>query len=182
MKIYTFGFAIGAAEAADKVIRQQAVPESESTTGSTETKLAVDGAARLKGLELLFDYTKFHIGLYLTLASVYITIATLRVKDMPLVPLNSYWMWMAIVAFMIAGLAGGIIASSISQWFGDKVNSADSFLKEPTGPSGIGRLLQFTGKKWTQIEHWAFWMGLVFAVLSFAFAKPAILSEFSWSL
>ena len=45
---------------------------------------AVSGAAQtaaqtadLKSLELLFDYTKFHIGFYLTLATAYITVGSI---------------------------------------------------------------------------------------------------------
>jgi len=34
-----------------------------------------------KSLELLFEYTKFHIGVYLTLTASYVTIATVKVNN-----------------------------------------------------------------------------------------------------
>ena len=42
------------------------MPELESIKVATE-------ATGLNSLELLFDYTKFHIGLYLTLAGAYMS-------------------------------------------------------------------------------------------------------------
>lgn len=108
--------------------------------------------------------------LYLTLGGSYITIASLRVKDAPIISLNQGWTWLAIVAFMVAGLAGGIIASTISQRYGNESKSAAAFLTERMGPSGF-RCLEFTARTWTIIEHYAFWIGLVFAVLSFSCGK-----------
>jgi hypothetical protein len=99
-----------------------------------------------KGLELLFDYTKFHIGVYLTLAAAYITV------------------WPAVIFIIIAGFAGGVIASSITQ---TKSVSVESFLKEQTGPWGT---TWFTGKWWTYIEHTSFWIGIACVVLSFAYS------------
>jgi hypothetical protein len=84
----------------------------------------------------------------------------------PVIPIKPLWMWIAMVAFMIAGLAGGIIASSITQAYGQSGNeSAASFLDKPTGPSNF-EWFYFSGRTWTQVEHIAFWLGLISAVLS----------------
>jgi hypothetical protein len=116
-----------------------------------------------KGLELLFDYTKFHIGVYLTLAAAYITLATSKIGG-TLPKLNSKFVWPAVVFIIVAGFAGGVIASSLTQ-----TNSAnvEGFLKEETGP---WHTTWFTVRTWTYIEHTVFWAGIVCVVLSFAFS------------
>lgn len=59
--------------------------------------------------------------------------------------------------------AGGVIASSITQ---TKRRSSADFLEEPIGPWNWQAVF-FPGRMWTWIEHTAFWIGLVAAVLSF---------------
>lgn len=119
--------------------------------------------AKQKSLELLFDYTKFHIGLYLTLTVAYITAATAKVNDQSILSLNSNYIWPAIIAFMVAGLAGGVIASSITQ---TAARSSEEFLNQAIGP-WEWKLIHFQARIWTWIEHTAFWVGLGSAVLSF---------------
>jgi hypothetical protein len=114
-----------------------------------------------KSLDKLFDYTKFHIGLYLTLTASYVAIASVRGTNSGLLlRLHPTWFWVAVVCFMAAGLAGGVIASSITQ---TNARSTESFLCEIIGPWNT-RLLR--ARTWTWIEHTAFWAGLVSALLS----------------
>ncbi len=130
-----------------------------------EEKIAAtaEASAKQKSLELLFDYTKFHIGLYLTLTAAYITVATAKINEKPLLTLDPRFFWPAIVAFMVAGLAGGVIASSITQ---TQKRSSQEFLEEPTGPWNWKKI-HFRAQIWTYIEHTAFWIGLIAAVFSF---------------
>jgi hypothetical protein len=119
--------------------------------------------AKQKSLELLFDYTKFHIGLYLTLTAAYIAVATAKIGEKPLLSLHESLIWPAVIAFMIAGLAGGVIASSITQ---TTARSSEDFLSQPIGPWEL-KAIHFSARAWTWIEHTSFWAGLIFAVLSF---------------
>jgi hypothetical protein len=122
--------------------------------------------ANLRKLELLYDYTKFHIGLYLLLGSAYITLATSKIGRKDALPiLQPALVWIAVVLFMVAGLAAGVVASGVSQ---SRSNGADDFLKEKIGPWSTAL---FPARAWVYIEHTAFWLGLIFAVLSFVFAK-----------
>ena len=127
------------------------------------TKLAIEAAAKLKSLELLFDYTKFHIGLYLTLTASYIAIATVKVNENLLLKLQPFWLWLAIIAFMVAGLAGGVIASSITQC---QCASSQEFLGQAIGFLDW-KAIHFSARVWTYIAHTSFWVGLVSAVISF---------------
>lgn len=125
-------------------------------------------AADLKSLELLFDYTKFHIGLYLTLASTYITIANVKVGDRLAFTLDWKFVIAAMIAFMAAGFAGGVIVSSITQCYAvapDCGSTAD-FLNKPIGPWDV-KQLWFHAKYWTYLEHTSFWAGLALAFFSF---------------
>jgi hypothetical protein len=119
--------------------------------------------AQPKGLELLFDYTKFHIGLYLTLTAAYITVITASIDKKPLVALRSdFLFWAAVILFMIAGLAGGVIASSITQ---TTARSTRQFLELDIGP-WEWKLVHIKARTWTWVEHTSFWIGLIAAVLS----------------
>jgi hypothetical protein len=116
-----------------------------------------------KSLELLFDYTKFHIGVYLTLTASFLTAATANINDKKLLDLNLWLVWPAVIAFVIAGFAGGVIASSITQHVGG--DSLD-FLDKDIGPANLKKIY-FKGIYWTYIEHTSFWIGLLMATLSF---------------
>jgi hypothetical protein len=116
------------------------------------------------GLDLLFQYTKFHIGAYLTLTTAYITLATSKVGGV-FPKLNPYLAAFAVIFFMLAGLAGGVIISSITQCPCTTVNQ---LLNIDLGPWSTE---WFTGRTWTYIEHTSFWVGLVAAAFSFVFQK-----------
>jgi hypothetical protein len=141
---------------------------------------AVIQAADLKSLELLYDYTKFHIGFYLTLSSAFITVASLKKGDGFALELRQYPVCFAMVCFMIAGLAGGVIVSSITQCLGLssselplRCSSTQAFLPQRLGPWD---LKWFFGKTWTWIEHTAFWVGILFALGSFK-GRASVLAE-----
>ena len=118
-----------------------------------------------KSLELLFEYTKFHIGVYITLTSAYVAIATLTVNNELHFPVNYWFLWIAVIATMISGLAGGVIISSITQIESTKTSE---FFKTSIGIWNCQQWpLYFNARIWTYIEHTSFWIGLVSAVLSF---------------
>ena len=138
----------------------------------------------LKSLELLFEYTKFHIGAYLTVAASFITLASLKNGEDFALPLSRPLVYLAMVLFMIAGLAGGVIVSTITQCYGlDSQSTSTSlrcastvkFMALDMGP-GDGTLVSYKGERWIHIEHFSFWLGLLAALGSYLFAprqKPA---------
>src|SRR6267143_1290387 len=119
--------------------------------------------ANLKKLELLYDHTKFHIGLSLVLTSAYITLATSKIGRKDTLPmLHPALAWTAVALFLVAGIAAGVIASSVIQ---SRSNGADDFLRAKIGPWDTALL---PGKVWVHIEHSSFWLAVICAVLSFA--------------
>jgi hypothetical protein len=117
-----------------------------------------------KSLELLFDYTKFHIGAYLTLAASFIAAASIKKGEQFALPINRSLALVAILLIMLAGLAGGVIISSITQCYAAECKSTTDLMKMPLGPWSSNIL---SGQWWVYIEHTSFWVGLLFSVLSF---------------
>ena len=118
--------------------------------------------AALKSLELLYGYTEFHIGVYLTLTAAYIGLTTASVNNSRLVDVRKELVWVAIVLFMIAGVAGGVIASSITQC---NCASSATFLQSDIGLWNW-KATYFKALHWTWIEHTSFWAGLIAAIAS----------------
>ncbi len=110
-------------------------------------------------VKLLFEYTKFHIGVYLSLASLLVAIFGLK-KNYDIV-FSSSLLMVSVGMITIAGLAGGIIVSRFTQ-----VTTYNEFWFKRTGP---WRLNIFVGECWTYIEHTAFWIGLIGAICAFFF-------------
>ena len=125
-----------------------------------KVEAAALASARQRSLELLFDYTKFHIGLYLAIGTAYVTVASIKIGDKLLLEIGWCWAGPAVGCFALAGLAGGVIASSITQ---TAARDSREFLREKIGPWNW-RIVE--ARKWTWVEHTSFWAGLVLAFLS----------------
>jgi hypothetical protein len=134
-----------------------------ATTNKTSEFVKARVASHFKSLELLYDYTKFHIGLYLTLTASYITVASVKLgesdgsKTTHFLPTSMPLLLLALLCFVVAGLAAGIIASSITQFSG---GGAAEFLEKPLGP---WKIELWKARTWTYTEHTAFWVGLFLA-------------------
>ena len=120
-----------------------------------------------KSLGLLFEYTKFHIGIYLTMTSIYVALATVKINNVLAFDVNDCLLYLAIAFTMLAGLAGGVIVSSITQI---ESNKTSDFLECSIGPWDW-KILHFHALKWTYIEHTSFWLGLICAVFSLTWAN-----------
>lgn len=107
----------------------------------------------------LLDYTKFHIGIYLTIFSGMAGAVAAAAADGEKLKLLSSlfaqrWALIPAALFMaVAGFAGGIIASSCTQ-----EKSFDELWNSPQGP---GSLKWWPGRAWALLEHSAFWISLV---------------------
>jgi hypothetical protein len=111
----------------------------------------------IEQVKLLFDYTKFHIGLYTTLASVLIAAFASAVSTgwhvcRPLIACG-------IAAIALAGLFGGIVASSLPYF-----TASSDVYKEKTGPLTTK---WFSVQTWTYFEHVFFWLAVICVLLAF---------------
>lgn len=117
-----------------------------------------------KRLDRLYDYTKFHIGIYLTLGTAAVTLfaATYKTDGSLLKHLiGSKWLFLAgVLCIALAGIAGGVIASYSTQkktfdelWNDDLQMGFVPFKRK--------------GHWWASREHIAFWVGLFLIAASF---------------
>lgn len=108
-------------------------------------------------LKHLFEYTKFHIGMYTTLVAAIVGVFA---NDNWKTAYEQYFPFMltSVVSFLFAGAFGGLIASSIPYY-----RTFEEFMTCKLGP-GSGKLIGIRAKTCTHVEHGCFWLGSLAAV------------------
>lgn len=103
-------------------------------------------------LARLYDYTKFHIGIYLLAAGAMVTIAGSATQSSFFEEIAKHpWLLVAaIFAMAVAGLAGGIIASTCAT-----AEKLSDVWDECIGPWNRRWM---RGSAWARLEHSAFWL------------------------
>lgn len=111
-----------------------------------------------KQLARLYDYTKFHIGIYLSFAG---GIAALLGTENTgwfisnLVEPNKEPLYWALSLMILAGMCGGVVASSTIE-----CASFSDHWDKPQGPRCLP-ILALKGKYWAALEHGFFWLSLL---------------------
>jgi hypothetical protein len=114
----------------------------------------------LDQLKLLFDYSKFQIGLYSTFAIV----LTGAMAFQPVVfRFHRGFMTLAVAFICLAGLAAGVIASRCAHF-----GSWNELWATKIGPF---RWKCLEGEYWTYLQHVCFGLALAAAVLSLLLAR-----------
>ena len=124
----------------------------------------------LEQLKLLFDYTKFHIGLYTTVATIFGGLVAASDK----VPFKFYppLLLVSVVCICVAGIAGGTIASSIPGYSGYK-----KFWGASIAPFPFKKGMK--AEYWTYVEHIAFWLAVALAFLSILWPVKGVVDTVS---
>ena len=136
---------------------------------------------RIEQLKQFIDYTKFHIGLYLTLIGAIVTLLGIELPKLRESNLSSAQRWgffcaftVVITFFLLAGVCGAIVVSKLLDpyglynfWIVEKkgrgnVLTVPNFLEKRVGIGPIEFPIQY----WATLEHWFFWMGLFIALLT----------------
>jgi len=124
----------------------------ESPTSSPTSKGPED-----KRLERLYDYTKFHIGIYLSAAGG--VAALLGSKDagwaISTLVGNQYLLYAAFAFMVLAGMCGGIVATSTTESL-----SFEEFWNGQHGPATVPSW-KASGRDWVAREHGFFWASLL---------------------
>ena len=114
----------------------------------------------LEKLKLLFDYTKFHIGLYTTVATIFGGLVAASDK-LPF-KFNPPLLLASVFCIFLAGIAGGTIASSIPGY-----SRYTTFWNARIAPFPFTLITEgMKAKYWTYVEHIAFWVAVGLAVAS----------------
>ncbi|KYK44016.1 MULTISPECIES: hypothetical protein [Bradyrhizobium] len=137
---------------------------SGNSTHDLEATVDTDGEPHdanieFEQLKLLFDYTKFHIGLYTTIATIFG--ALFAASDKAPIRFSPVLLLCSAVLVCIAGGAGGIIASSIPGF-----SSYKKFWDSSIGPAWCRKM---KAEYWTYVEHAAFWAAVILALASIVF-------------
>jgi hypothetical protein len=105
-------------------------------------------------LDRLFEYTKFHIGIYLSAAGGLVALLGASEKSTFLQSLigSPKALILAFLFMLLAGVAGGVIASSSTQ-----CRSFEEIWHKPQGPH---TLKWITGQTWALVEHTSFWISV----------------------
>lgn len=124
-------------------------------------------------LKHLYDYTKFHIGMYTTLIAIIVgafSSSKFLTEYMALGP----WVLAGLVGYVLAGMCGGLIASSIPGFI-----RYDKFMRQEISPWDLLRK-SLTAKTFTHLEHTFFWFGTTSVVIGTV--KEVVLPKYQvWS-
>ena len=108
-------------------------------------------------LDHLLTYTTFHIGVYISLVTALIGAGIFGRLDTPIVRF-------AIACFLVAGICGGVVGSSIPDF-----KDFAAFEKVDLGFWGISIAKYYV---WTRAEHIAFWAGILPVTFGFLWKGP----------
>ena len=136
------------------------------TLPNSTTREPVIAPVEDKRLDRLLDYTKFHIGIYLSIGGGLVALigSASKADEHAFLGkfIGSHWaLAVALALMLLSGLAGGIIASCCTQF-----HTFEDVWNEKHGPHKL-KLLK--GQTWAVIEHSTFWLSLLafgYAILS----------------
>lgn len=113
-----------------------------------------------KRLERLFEYTKWHIGIYLSVGGGLVGLLGSRDGNefLKRVITQPALMGAALGAMALAGMAGGILASAATR--------SHSFVEVWDHVLEVYGVPTLKGRIWAGIEHSAFWLSLLLFALS----------------
>jgi hypothetical protein len=127
-----------------------------------------------KRLDRLFDYTKFHIGIYLSVGGGMIGLLGTR-EDAEWVQaliVHPRALTLALASLALAGMAGGVVGSSIIS-----CKTFESFWDSRQGPFG---LIRMPGRFWASFEHGAFWLSIGLFAYSILGSSTVWRQVWSW--
>lgn len=124
-------------------------------------------------LERLFDYTKFHIGIYLSAAGALLALVGVADK---LTQLEAIVAWppmlgLSLICMVMAGMAGGMVASSCTE-----CTTYAELWEGHHKPFATLAWPALRGKTWASIEHRCFWASVLLLMGSIVFSTPV----FGW--
>lgn len=115
--------------------------------------------SQMEQLKLLMDYTIFHIGVYITLSGLMVSLLGLKAFANRAKAMRCYILG-ALTCFLIAGMCGGLIAGNIPYF-----SSFTAFTDATIGPWFTPPFLR--ASYCMNAEHTAFWAGVTVFLFGF---------------
>lgn len=146
------------------------MPDPRSSSVSDSQKTSED-----KRLERLYDYTKFHIGIYLSTAAGIATLLGSEKTGWFIAALitenNKIPLYFALGLMILAGMCGAVVASSTIEH-----QKFEDFWHKPQGPQSVP-FLRANGATWAAWEHFFFWISLLVLSVSVAWGFAKVSSK-----
>lgn len=124
--------------------------------------------AGLERLKLLYDYEKFHIGLYGAMITGFIAILSVWTEKLTLLMVLA--LGVAIILLLVAAICGAILASSVIDVY-NNYNIWSAEIGDDAGPNsfwrkriGPGRSKCWETSKWWRLGHGSFWAAVFIVV------------------
>lgn len=118
-------------------------------------------------LSRLFNYTVFHIGVYIPTGALYLSIVSSEKLQKQLDVAPCWGMSLAVVLLLVAaGVSGAIICTNSIE----KRTFREVFFR-PIGIWFLPKKLYVDGKIWARIEHLSFWAAIFLICVTFAFTS-----------
>lgn len=113
----------------------------------------------MEQLKLLMDYTIFHLGVYITLSGLMVSLFEMKAFAGRLAAMRCYVV-AAFSCFMLAGIFGGMVAGNIPYF---------TSLSDFTGASIGPWFATHAFRAWfcMKVEHTAFWFGVIVFLFGF---------------
>ena len=113
----------------------------------------------MEQLKLLMDYTIFHIGVYITLGGLMVSLLAMKTFETRGIEMRLYLI-AALGCFLVAGMFGGLIAGNIP-YYQDFMKFTEAWI----GPWFATKL----ARAWfcMRAEHTAFWLGIAVFLVGF---------------
>ncbi len=139
-------------------------------TSENDASPATSSPAEDKRLDRLYDYTKFHIGIYLSAASGLATLLGSKEAGWVISTIigNQYLLYLAFFLMVLAGMCGAIVATSITE-----CQTFNEFWKEKEHAPTTLKCLKGTGQCWVAREHAFFWASLLVLAASILIHWPS---------
>ncbi len=110
-------------------------------------------------IDRLYDYTRFHIGMYATLVAFLMGLIGLDKQILDLNSIQRTVIFLVACMFALAGAFGGIVCANCLRYPKDKMVSQD----EPALFWGV-KIPHWTLQKCADSEHLFFWIGIILAL------------------
>jgi hypothetical protein len=122
-------------------------------------------------LERIYDYTKWHLGIYLSVAGTLTAALGFLAKPEEADTLRQFLgspklLLTAIVLMFLAGICGGVVASSCTG-----CKTYEELWEDKHGPYGI-RIMP--GRYWAALEHTFFWASAGLAAYAVLSSTPVV--------
>jgi MFS family permease len=116
---------------------------------------------KIEQLKQIYDYAKFHIGLYATVSTALIAIMSF-VSNEAKARYRNYFI-AVLICFLMAGIGGGLVASHIAYTDWSSPAASDMFAGFTTGTF---ENWHWSGYKMASVvEHYFFWLGIIIGVI-----------------